>query len=842
MTGDELEGLCRTAAGRAELVARLASMDEDERAALAPAVSDIVDYRRPRDEFDGAAVAIAAIGVLSDVHQIAVWGIHFQTIAVEAEPLVVQALADRAPRWERRLLTELLDDRFGSWRLVWRLVRAGRVPWPRSPDFLAGAVSGMAGVRGPSLKHTRSVSDALAEEPELVEQVVWPVLTTQGTGRALARHDQMARPGHLGWSVDPTETWIQALLDAVQRGAIDRGQLIDAALSALLVDWPKVDHAWFVRLHEALSPSLEELAERSATYLRLPAASYGPAAAMGQRRLRALMDAGLAPVEDILSASPPALLRAEKHLVLGQLALLEVAAAREPERAATVAGLALLATEHAKTDVQQRARGLAEELAPTDSAPPVAIAVVSPAAHLARPEPPDLVPVADAEELIDLTLRTWADPSGPALERVWEGLVRLGRRLSARELAALWRSLSEARAGGPILSLFRGVVWHLAHDRAPNPVDARRVNGTAVHRDAAAPAPTPWLRPEHVVALRAHEIATMAYAGDAALLSFPSTLDGSLRIKDLRARLTAVGSARPHATDAGLAALRVHPDERARSASLRGTPAGDAIADGIDWLAARTTSWERVTWRLPWSMADEPAVWQDSRAAEGSAGDAVAALLDLHDMASRFTQSQNSSGDALTLAWPLLLPHHPEHLAAHAHTRVVGALLATITTRVDAKNSGAVPLLAAIGAARTPPGVVACSALGYGMSAPSALDRATATDALIELGTHGLLGSELGPQLAQQLTDGHVTGSRIAAALDDAARALGPLGRPILDILEALLPVMHGRRDAHLFVDLTARVAHELGRTVLLPAPLRDLAASRARSVLADACRRVPTT
>jgi hypothetical protein len=49
------------------------------------------------------------------------------------------------------------------------------------------------------------------------------------------------------------------------------------------------------------------------------------------------------------------------------------------------------------------------------------------------------------------------------------------------------------------------------------------------------------------------------------------------------------------------------------------------------------------------------------------------------------------------------------------------------------------------------------------------------------------------------------------------------------------------RGDAHRFVDLTARVARELGRTLPLPAPLRDLAASRARSVLARACRRVPT-
>jgi Family of unknown function (DUF6493) len=836
MTGDDVEALCRTAGGRQELVGRLGPLDEEERARLAGAVARIVAFDRG-EEFDGAAVAIAAIGVLSDPHQIAVWGVYFQEIAVEAEPLLVRALVDRAPRWERRFTSELLDERSGVWRLVWRLVCEGRIPMPESPDFLINAVWGLAGPHGAHPTRRRPVGHAMADEPELVDAIVWPVLTTQGTGRRLARYDEAMG----GWG-SPAATWTQGLLDAVARGAIDRGRLLDTALAAFLVDWPKVDQAWFLQLHEALAPDLQETVERSATYVRLPAAAYGPAAAMGQRRLRAFLEADLLSADEVLAASPPALLRAEKYLVLGQLALLEVVAAREPERAGAVAELAALATEHTKTDVQERARELAERLAPAASAPPGGeVAVAPPVAPMTRPEVPELTPVADTEELGDLLLRTAVEPSAVAIERVWEGLVRLGRRLPARDMAALGRSLSEMRSSSSgMLAQLRAVIWHLANDRPPGPLQPPSV--AAYDADGTLTYAPRW-RPEHVVSLRAGEIATMAYAGDAALLSFPSTVDGSLRLEDLRARLAALGSAPARPLDTGFAALRVHPDDRAQAASLRGTPAGNAIADRLDWLAARTTAWERVTWRLPWSRTDEPAVWQDARAAVGSPSDPVKALLDLRDMVSRFAESQIETRGPFsytTVTWPLLLPHHPEQLAAHAHTRVVGALLPTVTTGVDANDSGAAPLLAAIGAAPTAPGMVACSALGYGLSAPAALDRTTATDALIELGTHGLLGSELGPQLALHLADGHVTGSRIAGALDDAARALGPLGGQILDTLEAVLSVMRGRRDAHLFVDLTGRLANELERTVVLPAPLRDLAATRARSVLARACRRVP--
>lgn len=856
MTGDDVEALCRTAAGREELVERLRALDEEERAGLARAVASIVHFDR-REEFDGAAVAIAAIGVLSDVHQIAVYGVHFREIAIDAESLLVRTLVDRSPRWERKFVTQLLADDWGSWRLAWRLVREGRIPMPESPDFLIGAVSGLAGPHGArtesGVPHAerrpgqglRTVGQALAQESELIDAIVWPMLTTQGAGRRLAQYDKW-NSGGWGRTGTPEATWRQGLLDAVERGAIDRGRLLDTTLTAFLVDWPKVDQAWFVDLHEALSVDLQETQERSATYVRLPAVAHGPAAAIGQRRVRALLDADLVSVDEVLDASPPALLRAEKYLVVAHLALLEVLAARAPKRAAAIAELVLLAAEHTKTDVRERALALGKRLVPaTSSVPRVDVGVAPPLAPLPRPASSDLSPVADGEELVDLLIRTWPEPTAVAVEQAWEGLVRLGRRLHGRDLAALERSLSEVSSWAPMLDQFRTVVWHLANDRAPGPLNLQRVSVAVYESDGTWHGEPRW-RPEHLLTLRGDEIAAMAHAGSGPLLSFPSTVDGSLRLTDLRERLTATAAAPPRPLDVGFAALRIHPDERKRSASLRGTPAGDAIADRLDWLATYTAAWERVRWRLPWSSADEPAVWQDAHAPVGLPSEPVTALLDLRDMASRFAESQTEQHILgrfahASVMWPLLLPHHPEQLAAHAHTRVVGALLPTITTSVNAKDSGAAPLLAAIGAAPTAPGMVACSALGYGLSAPAALDRATATDALIELGTHGLLGAELGPQLARQLVDGHVKGSRIASALEDAARALGPLSGPILNALQALLPVMPERRDAHLFVDLTGRLANELQRTVALPAPLRDVAGGSARSVLARACRRVPT-
>jgi hypothetical protein len=60
------------------------------------------------------------------------------------------------------------------------------------------------------------------------------------------------------------------------------------------------------------------------------------------------------------------------------------------------------------------------------------------------------------------------------------------------------------------------------------------------------------------------------------------------------------------------------------------------------------------------------------------------------------------------------------------------------------------------------------------------------------------------------------------------------------DVLEALLPHLHGRRDAHLLVETLAQTAAQQGRIVELPGSLVALAMGRGTSALARVCRRIP--
>jgi hypothetical protein len=485
VTPERLLALCRSPEDWAALADALRPLPEAQRAELAePAtwLTQLDRSARPRADFDDSAVAIAALGVLTDLHQIAIYGFYFRTVAHEAEPYLLQVVRDWRPRWLGRLVKELLRDRWEVWRPAYLLVREGLVERPTSVGFLTASVFGLVGAptSGP-----RTVAQALREEPELLDAVVWPLLSVETAGRRLRDHD--LRPvWHHGSQLDSSfeATWTGALLDQVARGGIDRDRLLDTALAAFLLDWPTVDQAWFLHLHDALAPTLDELADRRTTYLRLLGSGYGPAVVLGQRCLSTLLQAGRLPADELLQASPAAVLRKEKALVLGQLRLLEQLAAADPGRTAKVAQVVGLALQHPRADVQEQAlravRRLAPEVLPaamedssgllsptlrrqtgpaTDARPRVA-------APRPRPEPAPVVPVADVEELVELLLRTCASPDPLQVERAYEGLVRLGRSIPPRELRALQQALTARgwRSGGlglasAVHTLVRGELW-----------------------------------------------------------------------------------------------------------------------------------------------------------------------------------------------------------------------------------------------------------------------------------------------------------------------------------------------------------------------------------------------
>jgi hypothetical protein len=115
----------------------------------------------------------------------------------------------------------------------------------------------------------------------------------------------------------------------------------------MTIGWEEVDH--LLPAVFAIDGSGEVLAD-----------SPSPVAALAQRALRKLDDAGRLDLSRLLEASRPVLLRKEKTLVKAQLAWLDKAGRRDP---AGVAATVAVAFGHPAVEVQERALAVVERLA-----------------------------------------------------------------------------------------------------------------------------------------------------------------------------------------------------------------------------------------------------------------------------------------------------------------------------------------------------------------------------------------------------------------------------------------------------------------------------------------------
>jgi hypothetical protein len=197
---------------------------------------------------------------------------------------------------------------------------------------------------------------------------------------------------------------------------------------------------------------------------------------------------------------------------------------------------------------------------------------------------------------------------------------------------------------------------------------------------------------------------------------------------------------------------------------------------------------------------------------------------------------------------PLLLPHQPELVAANLIQPLSEGLTAG-SRRAARAAAEALPAVGTVSAAGTGPGSAArfgpiCHlALVTGMAAANADTRIAAASAWAQVALDGRLDPGLA---AVTITDGVSAEvfklSRLAeslghAALDPAATA--GVAAVCLAASAALVPARPA--NLHLLLELAARCLTATPGSVPpgLPAPIADLAASRGRSKLAEAARRL---
>jgi hypothetical protein len=827
------------------------------------------------------ALTLAVLGCANAARQAATRIEWLTELDDEAEPLAVDVVRARRPHWLPSLPEALLvggDRRPSGFRLIRALVRARLVEPPELPEYTLSMVHGLVGrhdwPEGPS------VLERLRADPGLLDREVWDLFTTEGAGKLLSPHDSWLSKPFERWGdletipARPEKTWQHAVVQLAADGSIDRARALDAALGALFRDWTAGDVGWFVKLHDALDPTIDELQERRHTYGRLLAVDPGPPVNLGLRALGRLLAAERLDLDVLLANGPALFARSDKAPVVAGLKLLDAAARARPDATERIARCASHALSHDRIDVQERALKLltklvpddvhrdalvaahADGLAPSLRGAPQPGAVTTPAPPTERPPAARLEPVSDADELAELLARLIEEADDPAeVERLLDGTARLARSRPTRGTDALVKRLHHLAGSyypGPwwgqdvradLVQL--GRVWL---EKAP-PGRGYAGREYAIEYSSGAGAMRAVSRHRRdwsltaLVTMRIHEVAKVVAAGGGRLLSFPTYRDGVLEARELNVRVGALGRAsRPLTLDAGLAILRVPPEQYAQLRLPGAHRTGKVLNDQLGLLRERRPEWDLVIGEseglFRQDILERAISWRDRAAPRGEPDNVVTAVLDRSDPMKNIALEAADGEyvgrfEQVTGMWPLMLPHHVDVLAAHAHARL---------TRALTKNRSATePLLDAIGAANHQVGPPSASALILGLAAKNGVERTRAIDAIGDLSGRSLLaGSALGTQLTALLGAEAVVGSRVVMGLADTARSGTRAGDVVLDCLVEALPALPGRRDAHQFVDLLAQLAIERSRTVTLPEPLVAIARSKQSSMLAKACRRVP--
>lgn len=570
--------------------------------------------------------------------------------------LAYRLLEDRDPPWLDKWVDHLLgqEQYWGSWTLVRRLVREGRVQRPTTARY---ALAMIGGIGAPVLEQLRN-------DPALLEDEIWEIFVHEGGGEnSLANVDR--------WGGG----WASALTVLAHEGRIDRQRLLDGCLDALQRDFNHYRARWFTRFFDGLEPSPEELRARADRFLALLRMTAPPVVAWATAKVDKLARKKAYDPQILVVALEPVLTARAKGLVKRTLALL-ARLAKDASLRPAVARSAVRALGHEAQDVQALALDLLESagdredttlsaelesyqdlVAPTlrprvdtwlgvtpevpHLDPPPDASELAPRLRalyaiddlLAQPSPgawtlpaarfdgtelPRLVgravltPVVDLDELLDLCARGFEDALGPDdVERALDGVARMARERPddferrvgpvAKRAHKVLESSTPFVGDGPPTELAGVVVAWLAGDSPTVRFEERHQHryafvelaGQTRRRFAGD-----TLKTIGFLSRRALSVAQQVGAGIARpLLAAPTHSGGLLDPRVLAERVSDWSGAAPPVTEVVLAMLRLAPEHR---------------ADALHRLPAKGPEWIRaIRYALGGheDIGDRPALW-----------------------------------------------------------------------------------------------------------------------------------------------------------------------------------------------------------------------------------------
>lgn len=296
-------------------------------------------------------LAQLACGSAADAHRLQLW-----QLRGEGQLLIASVLISRRPRWLDSWVRKRLDGERAriSWPLLRALLEAGLVEKPEYDGYTALFVEAMRGYEHGEASSYIPTSERLRNEPELLEDEIWrifdcenPALTSDWYARG------KAAPANY-------ETWSEAFVRLANDGDIDRGRLLDVTLKSMQAEMKQNYLSAFGRLHTALAPSRDEMAERQQAYLDLLVSPVGPVLSFAVRMLSKMHRASVLDIDRFLVAARPVLAHKAKGTAMQVLKIAATLPVDDSSSLRKITDLVIAAMAHPAPDAQEAALDILE--------------------------------------------------------------------------------------------------------------------------------------------------------------------------------------------------------------------------------------------------------------------------------------------------------------------------------------------------------------------------------------------------------------------------------------------------------------------------------------------------
>ncbi|GAA3625446.1 DUF6493 family protein [Microlunatus ginsengisoli] len=382
----------------------------------------------------------------------AVWWAIKEAVSAAVGGATVDRETTTIPSWVATALRRQIADhefsRAADFATIRVIERSGLVELDVDDAYVSTMIVALVSVWSDETMVRATPVAWLRDDPELIDRALWRLFDTEGQGSiSLTYADR--------WSDDAWQGAVAALVDS---GRLERGAVVDAALGTLGRDWSAFRLQWFVRLLEALQPTVEELADRQAALRRLLRSEHSVVVSAVLRWFALLSRAGRLEDQETAARLADVMGSSVKGHPLAALHLLQSIRGRTAAADVRPAGRAAL--RHPHPDVQRKAAGLLRAVG-DDSALILADELdpavrhelglnVAPALRATPGQPvvdaaPEIVPVTPAD-LPDRLAAVMEDASDPIeLELVLDRLAQTGDLSVLAPL--LKRARSKVRSG-----------------------------------------------------------------------------------------------------------------------------------------------------------------------------------------------------------------------------------------------------------------------------------------------------------------------------------------------------------------------------------------------------------